>query len=159
MLRYNVLTASITGLTPVRNCWRWVADMYHLLAQYFPATQLQISKHKKQNIYTLRLYRLVACQDFAFTGQKQKVEEGYMPFREHQFIIELWANTREGSRHLSSCCVVDQAVPTTLSRYWIKLPRLVSQVSYVYGPVGLWKIVCRRFIRNFGKLRSVGGIN
>ena len=27
-------------------------------------------------------------------------------------------------RHLSSCCMVDQAVPTTISRCWIKLPRL-----------------------------------
>ena len=59
-------------------------DMYHLLAQYFPATQLQISKHKKQNIYTCDYTDLLRAKNFAFTRQKQKVEEGYMPFRGHQ---------------------------------------------------------------------------
>lgn len=47
-------------------------DMYHLLAQYFPATQLQISKHKKHNIYTCDYTDLLRAKNFAFTGKNRK---------------------------------------------------------------------------------------
>ena len=71
-------------------------DMYHLLAQYFPATQLQISKHKKQNIYTCDYTDLLRAKNFAFTRQKQKVEEGYMPFRGHQVYYRIVGERQEG---------------------------------------------------------------
>ena len=117
-------------------------DMYHLLAQYFPATQLQISKHKKQNIYTCDYTDLLRAKNFAFTGQKQKVEEGYMPFRGHQALLSNCGRTsgRQGTYHLAA--------------WWTRqYPQLFRGAGsncrdwpsgHYVRPVGLWKIVCRR---------------
>lgn len=98
-------------------------DMYHLLAQYFPATQLQISKHKKQNIYTCDYTDLLRAKNFAFTRQKQKVEEGYMPFRGHQVYYRIVGERQEGKAPII-LLHGGPGIPTTISRCWIKLPRL-----------------------------------
>ena len=123
-------------------------DMYHLLAQYFPATQLQISKHKKQNIYTCDYTDLLRAKNFAFTGQKQKVEEGYMPFREHQVYYRIVGERQEGkapvillhggpgSTH-NYFEVLDQIAET--GHQVIMYDQLGCGKSYVEGHPELWK--------------------
>lgn len=123
-------------------------DMYHLLAQYFPATQLQISKHKKHNIYTCDYTDLLRAKNFAFTGKKQKVEEGYMPFRGHQVYYRIVGKRQEdkapiillhggpGSTH-NYFEVLDQIAET--GHQVIVYDQLGCGKSYVEGHPELWK--------------------
>ena len=123
-------------------------DMYHLLAQYFPATQLQISKHKKQNIYTCDYVDLLRAKNFAFTGQKQKVEEGYMPFRGHQVYYRIVGERQEGKAPIillhggpgsthNYFEVLDQIAET--GHQVIMYDQLGCGKSYVEGHPELWK--------------------
>ena len=123
-------------------------DMYHLLAQYFPATQLQISKHKKQNIYTCDYTDLLRAKNFAFTGQKQKVEEGYMPFRGHQVYYRIVGERQEGKAPIillhggpgsthNYFEVLDQIAET--GHQVIMYDQLGCGKSYVEGHPELWK--------------------
>ena len=123
-------------------------DMYHLLAQYFPATQLQISKHKKQNIYTCDYTDLLRAKNFAFTRQKQKVEEGYMPFRGHQVYYRIVGERQEGKAPIillhggpgsthNYFEVLDQIAET--GHQVIMYDQLGCGKSYVEGHPELWK--------------------
>ena len=123
-------------------------DMYHLLAQYFPATQLQISKHKKQNIYTCDYTDLLRAKNFSFTGQKQKVEEGYMPFRGHQVYYRIVGERQEGKAPIillhggpgsthNYFEVLDQIAET--GHQVIMYDQLGCGKSYVEGHPELWK--------------------
>ena len=123
-------------------------DMYHLLAQYFPATQLQISKHKKQNIYTCNYTDLLRAKNFSFTGQKQKVEEGYMPFRGHQVYYRIVGERQEGKAPIillhggpgsthNYFEVLDQIAET--GHQVIMYDQLGCGKSYVEGHPELWK--------------------
>ena len=123
-------------------------DMYHLLAQYFPATQLQISKHKKQNIYTCDYTDLLRAKNFAFTRQKQKVEEGYMPFRGHQVYYRIVGERQEGKAPIillhggpgsthNYFEVLDQVAET--GHQVIMYDQLGCGKSYVEGHPELWK--------------------
>ena len=45
-----------------------------------------------------------------------EIKEGYMPFMGYQTYYRIVGKTEEA---LSSSCMVDQAVPTTISSNWI----------------------------------------
>lgn len=47
-----------------------------------------------------------------------EIKEGYMPFMGYQTYYRIVGKQRR-ARALSSSCMVDQAVPTTISSYWI----------------------------------------
>mgnify|MGYP002515442291 FL=1 len=123
-------------------------DMYHLLAQYFPSTRLQISKHKKQNVYTCDYTDLVAAHKFAFWGQQQKVEEGFMPFRGYQVYYRIVGERQPGKAPIillhggpgsthNYFEVLDQIAET--GHQVIMYDQLGCGKSFVDGHPELWK--------------------
>lgn len=123
-------------------------DMYNLLAQYFPATRLQISKHKKQNIYTCDYSELQAAKNFTFTGKQQKVEEGYMPFRDYQVYYRVVGERQPGKAPIillhggpgsthNYFEVLDQIAET--GHQVIMYDQLGCGKSFVEGHPELWK--------------------
>lgn len=48
-----------------------------------------------------------------------EIKEGYMPFMGYQTYYRIVGKTEEG-KSLSSSCMVDQAVPTTILSSWIE---------------------------------------
>ena len=123
-------------------------DMYQFLSQYFPATRLQISKHKKQNIYTCDETDLLAAKNFTFSGNKQKVEEGYMPFRGYQVYYRIVGERQPGKAPIillhggpgsthNYFEVLDQIAET--GHQVIMYDQLGCGKSYVEGHPELWK--------------------
>ena len=123
-------------------------DMYNLLSQYFPVTTLQISRHKKQNLYTCDEADIQKAKEFTFTGQKQKVEEGYMPFRGYQVYYRIVGERQEGKAPIillhggpgsthNYFEVLDQIAET--GHQVIMYDQLGCGKSYVEGHPELWK--------------------
>ena len=123
-------------------------DMYQFLSQYFPATRLQISKHEKQNIYTCDETDLLAAKNFTFSGNKQKVEEGYMPFRGYQVYYRIVGERQPGKAPIillhggpgsthNYFEVLDQIAET--GHQVIMYDQLGCGKSYVEGHPELWK--------------------
>lgn len=123
-------------------------EMYAFLSQYFPATTLQISKHKKQNLYTCDYADLQRAKNFTFTGQKQKVEEGYMPFKGYQVYYRIVGERQEGKAPIillhggpgsthNYFEVLDQIAET--GHQVIMYDQLGCGKSYVEGHPELWK--------------------
>lgn len=123
-------------------------DMYALLSRYFPATDMQVSRHDHENQFTCDESDLEAARLFRFTGARQKVEEGYMPFRGHRVYYRMVGERHEGKAPI----VLLHGGPGSTHNYFELLDQIAETghqvimydqlgcgLSYVEGHPEWWK--------------------